>query len=180
MRWLAGCAAVPPGRRESSRYAGGGWGVRGWRGDLAVQPVIAPDDPVVRRALCSRVKYARVVRRRVRRRTRWYVQLVCDGHPYRKPKDRMGNGSVGLDLGPSTLAAVSAKEAMLVPAGLRRPARAWNRSCVRHTSRAGRTTNPRGDRVGRMQQGCLRHAHGGRCSKRRLRARRLTPTFRGA
>ena len=41
-------------------------------------------------------------------------QLVCEGRPYRQPRHRIGTGVVGLDIGPSTLAAVSAKEAMLV------------------------------------------------------------------
>ena len=108
------------GRLHALEGKGSGSGLR-WRGDhvvwgdLALRAVIDADDPVVRHALCSRVKYARVLRRQVRGRSLWYVQLVCAGHPYRKPKDRMGRGSVGLDLGPSTLAAVSAKEAMLVP-----------------------------------------------------------------
>ena len=136
------------GQCPSVEGKGPGSGLR-WQGDhvvwgdLAVQPVIAPDDPVVRHALCSRVKYARVVRRQVRGRTRWYVQLVCEGHPYRKPKDRMGNGSVGLDLGPSMLAAVSAKEAMLVPfcPEVERPGKVI-RKLQRHIDRQRRAGNP--------------------------------------
>ena len=98
-------------------------------GDLALKPVIDPKDPVVRHALCSRVKYARSVRRRLRCQTRWYVQLVCAGGPYRKPRHPLGQGTVGLDSGRSTVAAVSAKEAMLVPFCLEveRPAKATRR-----------------------------------------------------
>lgn len=136
------------GRVHSVEGKGPGSGLC-WRGDhlvwgdLDLKPVIDPDDPAVRHALCSRVKYARIVRRRVRGRTRWYVQLVCEGRPYRKPKDRLGSGTVGLDLGPSTLAAVSAKEALLVPfcPEVEQPAKAIRR-LQRHIDRQRRAGNP--------------------------------------
>ena len=126
-------------------------------GDLVLRPLIDPDDPVVRHALCSRVKYVRLVRRRVRLRTRWCVQLVCEGRPYVKlhkrstegsgtvlaPKYPLGRGTVGLDLGPSTLAAVGGKEAMLVPfcPEVERPAKAVRR-LQRHLDRQRRANNP--------------------------------------
>ena len=108
------------GRMHSVEGKGPGSGLR-WKnnrvvwGDLVLRPIIAHQDPVVRYALSCRVKYIRIVRRRVHLRTRWYVQLVCEGQPYRKPKNHIGKGVVGLDLGPSTVAVVSAKEAVLQP-----------------------------------------------------------------
>ena len=132
--------------------------------DLVLRPIIAPDDPVVRHALCARVKYARIVRRRVRLRTRWYVQLVCAGQPYRKVRKRatdgggavlvprypLGRGTVGLDFGPSTLAAVGEKEAMLVAfcLGVARPAAEGHRPC--HDGR------PRPSRSARIVRYCSR------------------------
>jgi hypothetical protein len=63
-----------------------------------------------RQALKAKTKYCRIVRRRVRSRVRWYVQLVQAGVP---PRRRMvGTGVVGLDLGPSTIAAVGSGEVM--------------------------------------------------------------------
>ncbi len=54
------------------------------------------------RALATRIKYPRIVRREVRGRVRWYGQLVLDGTA---PERRMtGDGAVGLDIGPSTVA----------------------------------------------------------------------------
>jgi hypothetical protein len=38
---------------------------------------------------------------------------VCEGKPYQKPKNRVGEGDVGLDLGPSTIATVAEQEAFL-------------------------------------------------------------------
>ncbi len=37
-------------------------------------------------------------------RTRFYIQLVCEGTPFQKPKNKVGCGLVGLDIGPSTIA----------------------------------------------------------------------------
>ncbi|MCK4316652.1 MAG: transposase, partial [Anaerolineae bacterium] len=53
------------------------------------------------------------VRRKLNGRNRFYVQLVCEGQPYQKPQNQIGAGVVGLDLGPSTIAAVSEQEAFL-------------------------------------------------------------------
>ena len=151
------------GRLHSVEGKGPGSGLR-WTdhgllvwGDLVLQAIVDPDDAVLRHALCARVKYARIVRRRVRLRTRWYVQLVCAGRPYRKvhkrmlddgrtvlePKHPLGTGTVGFDLGPSTLAAVAEKEAMLVPfcPGVAQPAKSMRR-LQRRLDRQRRANNP--------------------------------------
>jgi putative transposase len=83
-----------------------------WLG-LKLEAVIDPDDPVIAHGLNSRVKYVRLVRRKLNGRNRFYVQLVCAGRPYQKPKNKAGKGVVGLDLGPSTIAAVGEREAFL-------------------------------------------------------------------
>lgn len=53
------------------------------------------------------MKYVRLVRRRLNGRVYFYAQLVCEGHPYQKPRNYVSQGIVGLDLGPSTIAGVS-------------------------------------------------------------------------
>ena len=95
-------------------------GIR-WRTDrvkwlgLELEAIIPddPDDPVIAHGLSSRVKFVRLVRRKLNGRNRFYVQLVCEGQPYQKPQNQIGAGVVGLDLGPSTIAAVSEQEAFL-------------------------------------------------------------------
>jgi transposase len=95
-------------------------GIR-WRTDrvkwlgLELEAIIPddPDDPVIAHGLSSRVKFVRIVRRKLNGRNRFYVQLVCEGQPYQKPQNQIGAGVVGLDLGPSTIAAVSEQEAFL-------------------------------------------------------------------
>jgi putative transposase len=54
-------------------------------------------------ALACRVKYTRILRRERRGKTRWYTQLVMEGLPPTKGRVT-GQGVVGLDIGPSTIA----------------------------------------------------------------------------
>ena len=83
-----------------------------WLG-LKLEAIVDQDDSVIAHGLAARVKYARIVRRKIRGRNRFYVQLVCEGKPYQKPKNYLGEGDVGLDLGPSTVATVAEQEAFL-------------------------------------------------------------------
>src|SRR5260221_13344983 len=85
-----------------------------WNG-LVLQALLDPRDPVLAHGLACPVKYARLVRRKLGERNRFYAQLVCEGRPYRKPQHALGTGVVGLDLGPSAIAVVSAHDALLQP-----------------------------------------------------------------
>jgi hypothetical protein len=73
------------------------------------------NDPVVKYGLDHRIKYARLIRRRASsprakgadsQGDRYYVQLALEGVPYHKPKHTVGTDTIGLDLGPSTIASV--------------------------------------------------------------------------
>src|SRR6516162_7162811 len=72
-------------------------------------------DPVVTYGLAHRVKYARLIQRQASSShaagadatgQRYFVQLALSGVPYHKPKHPVGQDTVGLDLGPSTIASV--------------------------------------------------------------------------
>lgn len=97
-----------------SNEAGIRWrdGVVEWKG-LALPAIIDLRDPVVAHALTCRVKYVRLVRRKMGGRDFFFAQLVLEGMPYQKPENRLGVGVVGLDLGPSVVARVSEQEAHL-------------------------------------------------------------------
>lgn len=82
-------------------------------GGLVLTPIIDAGDPVIQHGLSSRVKYVRLVRRRLNGKVRFYTQLVCEGIPFQKPENPTGQGYVGLDIGPSTIAIVSEHEAVL-------------------------------------------------------------------
>ena len=68
---------------------------------------------VEKNALGSRVKHCRLVRKIIKSKCRWYVQLVLEGKALLKKK--VVDGIVGLDIGPSTIAVVSRNEAFLQP-----------------------------------------------------------------
>jgi transposase len=117
-----------------------------WRG--LVLRVYLPDrhtqrDPVLAHGLAARVKYVRLVRRTIGQRTCYYVQLICEGKPYQKPQHALGQGTVGLDLGPSTVAVVADSLARLEPfcAELEVPEAAIRRD-KRHLDRQRRANNP--------------------------------------
>ncbi len=84
-----------------------------WRGDrvrwwgLELPALIDPKDPVIAHGLKSRVKFVRLVRRQLNGHNRFFAQLVCEGKPYQKEKNKIGKGVVGLDLGPSKIAIVT-------------------------------------------------------------------------
>jgi putative transposase len=70
-----------------------------WLG-LELRARIPADDPVIAHGLSARVKFVRLVRRRLNGKTRYGVQLVCEGRPYRKEKNVLGQGRIGIDPGP--------------------------------------------------------------------------------
>jgi hypothetical protein len=122
------------------------------------------DDPVVAQALAQPIKYARLVRRPAssprargadRHAERYAVQLVLAGVPYHKPRHTAGSDTVGLDLGPTSLAIVPREgEARLeqLCAELRPDGRAIRR-LQRRMERQRRAANPeRYDKRGRPKK----------------------------
>lgn len=84
-----------------------------WSG-IDLEPLIQRNDPVILHGLSSRVKYVRLVRRKRGKKNFFYAQIVCEGVPLRKPKNVLGKGTVGLDLGPSTISIVGEDTARLL------------------------------------------------------------------
>lgn len=66
-----------------------------------------------RDALLGDICYNRVVRRLVRGKCKFYLQIVIKGKLPQKPNRQLGNGRVGVDIGVSTIAMVSHDEAVL-------------------------------------------------------------------
>jgi len=119
------------GKKGKPRFKGKGWfdsvegktntsGLRwqaemqtvAWLG-LTLPAIIKPDDKVIAHGLACKVKFVRLVRRKLNHRTRFYAQLVCEGHPYQKAKNTLGQGVTGIDIGPATLAVVTDASATL-------------------------------------------------------------------
>jgi Putative transposase DNA-binding domain len=86
-----------------------------WQTDV-IPAIIDWLDAVVLHGLRHPIKYVRLVRRKAsspraqgadHEGNRYYVQLVLEGHAFVKPKhENHGSDTIGLDIGPSTLAIV--------------------------------------------------------------------------
>ena len=142
-----------------------------WTGRV-VPALLNPKDRVVAHGLSCPVKYVRLVRRQVGLRYRFYAQLVCEGRPYRKARHTLGQGIVGLDLGPSTIAVVAEQEALLQPF-CPEVTPNWQRlrRLERKLDRQRRATNPdHYDERGRVKQGKKRWKVSKR--QRKVQARR--------
>ncbi len=82
-------------------------------GKLKIDVLLDKNDPAILHALNSPIKFCRIVRKRINGRYRWYIQLVCEGLPYVKPKNKLGEGVVGVDLNVSAAGIVSDQKASL-------------------------------------------------------------------
>jgi hypothetical protein len=90
-------------------------GNAGWLlwGEDRIPALIDRKDPVVQHGLRRRIKYVRLIRRTAssfqakgadREGNRYAVQLVLAGTSYQKPRNQAGTETIGLDIGPSSLA----------------------------------------------------------------------------
>lgn len=122
------------------------------------------NDPVVAHGLRQRIKYVRLLRRKASSPRaqgadetghRYAVQLILEGKPFLKPKNRPGQDIVGLDLGPSTLAVVSRQgeaDLLVLAETLHLDAR-HQRRLQRKLDRQRRATNPGNyDEQGRIRR----------------------------
>ena len=140
------------------------------------------DDPVLKHGLDQRIKYVRLIRRQATSKQaqgadcegyRYYAQLALEGASYQKPKHQVGRATIGLDLGPSTLAIVpQAGEARLLSfcSELKTDKRK-KRRLERKLGRQRRANNPQNyDHKGRVKKGRLhwKDSRGYKATRRRL------------
>jgi len=81
-----------------------------WKG-LKLKCIQDKNDKVVVHALSHRVKYCRIIKRIFNGKARFFVQLALEGKPLQK-YDAPDN-TVGLDIGPSTIAVVTDEQAII-------------------------------------------------------------------
>jgi hypothetical protein len=160
-------------------------GNQGWLvwGEARISALIDWPDPVVLYGLLRhRIKYVRLRRGKAssprakgadRDGFRYFVQLALEGVPYQKPKHPTGEGTVGLDLGPSTIAIVPrAGEARLgLFCAALAPKIHTKRRLQRKLDRQRRANNPQNyDEQGRCKQGrkTWHDSQGYQATRRRL------------
>jgi hypothetical protein len=135
---------------------------------LVIPALIDWRDPVVQHGLRHPIKYVRLVRRKASSEqaqgadkdgSRYSVQLVLEGHAFVKPKhEEAGKDTIGLDIGPSTLAMVPREgQADLVTfCEELTPDTRKKRRLQRKMDRLRRATNPDNcDEKGRIKKGRL-------------------------
>ena len=147
---------------QSPEEGHAGWLV--WQEDR-LPALIDWTDPIVKHGLSHRIKYVRLLRRRASSPQaqgadcegyRYYAQLALEGVPYQKPKHQGGTATIGLDLGPSTIALVPQEaEARLLSfcSELKTDQRKKHR-LQRKLDRQRRANNPQNyDAQGRVKKG---------------------------
>jgi hypothetical protein len=83
-------------------------------GLFSLTAIIDWNDPVVKYGLGRHIKYVRLIQRKGSPKAqgadaqgfRYFVQLALEGVPFHKPKHAVGTDTLGIDLGPSTIALV--------------------------------------------------------------------------
>ena len=116
---------------------------------LMLKVKLRKTDSYAQEALTSKVKYCRILRKIVRGKVKFYVQLVLEGTPPPKRhkdgsfKHKAVKGRVGLDIGTSSLAIVSNKKCFLteLAAGLEDYDK-QKRRLQRKLDRSKRANNP--------------------------------------
>ncbi len=127
---------------------------------LELPAFINSQDEVTAYGLTRPVKFVRLLRRKLNGRNRFFAQLVCEGQPFHKSKHALGQGVVGLDIGPSTIAIVSDTSATLERfCDELKPQQKAIRKLQRKMDRQRRANNPDNFNVdGTIKRGELREA----------------------
>ncbi|MGL4522602.1 MAG: RNA-guided endonuclease TnpB family protein [Bacilli bacterium] len=91
-----------------------------WNG-LFIPVVIKKSDTYAQMAIYNKVKYCRIVKKRIRGKNKYYVQLIIEGVPPVKInretgeiRNKVNSGTVGIDIGTQTIAISSSTEVKLL------------------------------------------------------------------
>lgn len=88
---------------------------------LSIPVIIKKNDEYANMALQNKIKYCRIVRKFIRGKYKFYIQLILDGVPPLKInkdtgeiKNSIGSGDVGIDIGTQTVAIASKYDVQLL------------------------------------------------------------------
>lgn len=120
-----------------------------WNG-LKIPVVIDWNNPYEYQAMQSDIAYCRIIRKFIRNKYKFYVQVVFKGTPPVKfnqetgeIKHSIGNGDVGLDIGTSTIAVASKSDVkLMILADKVQNIEDERRRLIRKMDRSRRATNP--------------------------------------
>ncbi len=83
-----------------------------WSG-LEIPCIVDKENDLISYGLKHRVKYCRLVRRKINSKNRFYIQLILEGTPYWNPAHKIGTEELGLDVGVGTIGIVGDTQAEL-------------------------------------------------------------------
>lgn len=117
---------------------------------LRIPVIIKKKDDYAKEALLDKVKYCRIIREKIKGNDVFYVQLVLEGIPPKKCdretgelKNPIGFGSVGIDIGTSTVAVVGETDVKLCELASKvKSIEKEKRRIQRKMDRSRRATNP--------------------------------------
>jgi hypothetical protein len=134
--------------------------------EQVIPAIIDWHDPVIQHGMRHKIKYVRLVRRKASSPSaqgadhdgnRYFVQLILEGRAFVKPKhEQVGTDTVGLDIGPQTLALVGREEAADLVTFCQElaPNAKKKRRLQRKMDRQRRANNPDNyDQQGRVKKG---------------------------
>jgi len=112
---------------------------------LIINPIFDKKDiyGIEKHALSSKVKYCRLIKKVIKNKEVWILQLVLEGKPKTKNKNKSQDETVGLDIGPSTIAIFQDKKATLTAFCFSlKPLHLKQKKLQRKLDRSLRATNP--------------------------------------
>lgn len=113
-----------------------------WGKQLSMNFKIKKNDKYAQLALLDKTKYVRVLKREIRGKERFFVQLIQEGFPPKKHQTSTVENRVGIDIGTSTIAVVSDDNVYLKElADIKTPYKKLRRF-DRAMDRSKRSTNP--------------------------------------
>lgn len=81
-----------------------------WNG-LTISVIIKKNDKYILHSLKDKIKYCRLIRKEIKGKYKYYIQITIEGIPYLKHK--VGIDDVGIDIGTSTIGIVSDNKVIL-------------------------------------------------------------------
>ena len=111
-------------------------------GNLSIPFKVKKNDKYAQLALLDKTKYVRVLKREIRGKERFFVQLIQEGLPPKKHQISTVENRVGIDIGTSTVAVVSDNEVFMNELATIKTPYKKLRKLDRAMDRSRRSTNP--------------------------------------
>lgn len=111
-------------------------------GNLSIPFKVKKNDKYAQLALLDKTKYVRVLKREIRGKERFFVQLIQEGLPPKKHQVSTAENRVGIDIGTSTVAVVSDNEVFMNELATIKTPYKKLRKLDRAMDRSRRSTNP--------------------------------------